>query len=88
MQNHSILRLQENKKLNLKSLHRLKYNDIFVTECSDGWYGDGCKEECGQCTNLTLCSHEDGLCMEGCKSGFKGALCKQCKLMINYSIMM
>ena len=48
-----------------------------LTECTDGFYGDGCQKECGKCADMTQCNHVNGNCLGDCQSGFKGENCSQ-----------
>ena len=47
------------------------------TECVDGFYGDGCRNTCGHCTDMTQCHHVTGTCLEGCNPGYMGNDCMQ-----------
>ncbi|KAK7478579.1 hypothetical protein BaRGS_00030178 [Batillaria attramentaria] len=51
---------------------------VCSSACRQGFYGQDCKEECGNCTQGTVCDHVTGLC-SGCVAGFDGALCKACR---------
>nr|XP_022307316.1 multiple epidermal growth factor-like domains protein 10 isoform X2 [Crassostrea virginica]XP_022307317.1 multiple epidermal growth factor-like domains protein 10 isoform X2 [Crassostrea virginica] len=46
-------------------------------ECVDGLYGDGCRNTCGHCTDMTQCHHVTGTCLEGCIPGYMGNDCMQ-----------
>ena len=50
---------------------------LFSPECVDGFYGEGCKNTCGHCTDMTQCHHVTGTCITGCKPGYKGDNCMQ-----------
>lgn len=43
----------------------------------DRTYGDGCKYDCGYCSNSTQCHHITGICLNGCEAGYKTDLCNQ-----------
>lgn len=45
-------------------------------ECPDGKYGDGCRMDCGHCTDLKQCHHVNGTCLRGCAIGYIGDECK------------
>lgn len=46
------------------------------TECSLGWYGDGCKSRCaGHCIENSPCNHVKGQCNSGCAAGWMGNQC-------------
>lgn len=44
-------------------------------DCDTGWYGEDCKEACGQCRDLDQCSNINGTCLIGCRAGFQGDFC-------------
>nr|XP_022306413.1 multiple epidermal growth factor-like domains protein 10 [Crassostrea virginica] len=46
-------------------------------ECVNGFYGDGCRKQCGRCIDMTQCHHVNGTCLNGCKPGYKGDNCIQ-----------
>ncbi|XP_076469563.1 uncharacterized protein LOC143299916 isoform X2 [Babylonia areolata] len=48
--------------------------------CSTGWYGQNCTQECGQCQNqdtLGSCDPVTGQCEAGCPAGWQAPLCQQ-----------
>ena len=46
----------------------------FFTECSEGFFGPNCTLPCGFCLN-GLCNHANGVCQQGCQSGYGGVKC-------------
>ena len=44
--------------------------------CENGTYGQECNNTCGQCRGEEHCHHESGTCLNGCKPGYIGNLCK------------
>lgn len=44
-------------------------------ECPIGKHGDGCKYNCGKCTNLRDCHFLTGACSNGCEPGYLGEYC-------------
>lgn len=51
-------------------------HSIFLTECSAGWYGLHCKQNCSErCINKDDCNHVTGHCHGGCAAGWRGDLC-------------
>lgn len=40
-------------------------------------YGNGCKYDCGYCSNCPQCHHITGMCSDGCEPGYKTDLCNQ-----------
>lgn len=46
-----------------------KQNHFYVSECNDGWYGENCKEQCGQCLNVSECDPVTGHC-KACEPGY------------------
>lgn len=53
---------------------------MFFTECSDGTYGQGCINTCGNCSNGDRCNHVNGSCPNGCDAGVFGDKCDQRKI--------
>ncbi|XP_078330668.1 uncharacterized protein LOC144624644 [Crassostrea virginica] len=55
--------------------------EVIVLECTAGWYGLDCKQECsGNCKDNTVCNHVTGQCDGGCAAGRRGTLCdKACR---------
>lgn len=53
-----------------------KLIDFISIACERGRYGDGCKENCGQCNDVDQCSTNNGTCLTGCNVGVKGDSCK------------
>ena len=47
--------------------------------CENGTYGQECNTTCGQCGGEEHCHHENGTCLNGCKPGYIGNLCKRGK---------
>lgn len=51
---------------------------IYITECADETYGQGCNETCGQCSGKP-CNKTNGTCHGGCQIGYdyrKDSTCK------------
>lgn len=44
-------------------------------ECSQGTYGKDCQHRCGSCNNQTGCHYMNGICYEGCDTGYLGDRC-------------
>lgn len=44
--------------------------------CENGFYGNDCKEICGNCVELNQCFHTNGTCLTGCENGYHGDVCK------------
>lgn len=44
--------------------------------CSSSFYGIGCTEKCGHCTDVNHCDYINGTCSTGCSAGYLGDLCK------------
>lgn len=52
-------------------------------ECLLGYFGVSCREECkGYCINNELCNYVIGMCLNGCKDGFIGIFCNNCKIFV------
>lgn len=47
---------------------------LYSSECSSGYYGLNCEDQCNTC-NSTLCERFEGNCTYGCNEGFKGHQC-------------
>ena len=45
--------------------------------CENGTYGHDCDYTCGHCRDDEHCYHTNGTCLNGCKSGYIGHLCKK-----------
>ena len=54
----------------------IEINNFFFKECAKGYYGNGCSEVCGHCVDQNGCHHINGSCLNGCKEGYMGDLCK------------
>ena len=53
-------------------------NFFLIKECSKGWYGLDCKQQCSRhCKDNTTCNHVTGQCDGGCAAGWRGGLCDQ-----------
>lgn len=66
--------------LNVLLLHIFPRIYFFLTylfaECPSGTFGLDCDNKCNlYCTGNTSCNHVTGVCIEGCKKGWKGPLC-------------
>lgn len=51
-------------------------NHFYSKGCANGSYGIDCQENCGNCHNVSQCSHINGTCLTGCHKGYRGDLCK------------
>lgn len=51
-------------------------NNIYISACQSGNYGNGCSHICGNCAAGEPCHHEDGSCSNGCAVGWTGPTCK------------
>lgn len=40
-------------------------------------YGKNCTMVCGQCTEISDCSNDNGICESGCNPGYIGLHCKE-----------
>ena len=49
---------------------------FFFSECENGYYGDDCKEKCGQCLHGQPCDKQKGKCLRGCQPNFLSPFCK------------
>lgn len=54
--------------------------------CPVGFYGMNCSESCGFCKNRSDCDHVNGLCPNGCQSGYKDEKCELSKCLIPFLI--
>ena len=53
-------------------------NVILLKECTEGWYGLDCKQQCsGHCRDNAVCNHVTGGCNVGCTAGWTGTLCNK-----------
>lgn len=52
------------------------YIKFFFIACDKGSYGANCSQKCGNCRDIKQCLHSNGLCLNGCKAGYTGSLCK------------
>ena len=59
-------------------------SEIYFTECEDGYYGDICKNTCGQCLkgNKT-CDKTTGHCPGGCSAGWTDDTCQTGTIAVN-----
>lgn len=49
---------------------------IMVTmKCAVGYYGQNCKEKCGQCKDSPTCDKDTGACPNGCQQWWTGSIC-------------
>lgn len=54
---------------------------IRFAACDVGYYGTQCQHKCSVfCKDSRKCNHVSGFCDEGCKAGWHGDYCLQCKL--------
>ena len=60
----------------LKNVQILKITLILNLECESGRYGIDCNDTCGYCLHGN-CNHVNGTCVDGCKNGYEGNLCKK-----------
>ncbi|KAK6189034.1 hypothetical protein SNE40_005083 [Patella caerulea] len=51
-------------------------NGVCSEGCRDGFYGQRCDRNCGECRNKP-CDKRTGSCKEGCEAGWRGSSCKQ-----------
>lgn len=56
------------------------FNITVHSECDSGYFGKGCENLCGRCSNNDVCNHVDGFCPDSCSAGWKGPGCKDGKL--------
>ena len=42
---------------------------FFITECTDGKFGDNCTKTC-HCENNDVCDKIHGICLNGCSPGY------------------
>ncbi|XP_078327444.1 uncharacterized protein LOC144623123 [Crassostrea virginica] len=54
----------------------INFSPPLCNECAKGYYGNGCSEVCGHCVDKNGCHHINGTCLNGCKKGYMGNLCK------------
>lgn len=47
-----------------------------IKGCESVFYGDDCKEICGNCFGINQCFHTNGTCLTGCENGYEGDVCK------------
>lgn len=65
-----------NTILNNSFIHIYMYIKFFFIACDKGSYGANCSQKCGNCRDIKQCLHSNGLCLNGCKAGYTGSLCK------------
>lgn len=46
-----------------------------IEACNQRKYGENCSMPCGHCVDSEQCHHINGICMNGCDSGFAGINC-------------
>lgn len=64
--------------LNLKRnmlLFFLHFDNKNFVVCTNGYYGDECKTECGNCLHMAVCDKQNGTCYNGCINHFKEPKC-------------
>ncbi|XP_055885748.1 angiopoietin-1 receptor-like isoform X2 [Biomphalaria glabrata] len=54
---------------------RFRINEI--SGCPSGFYGENCSLACGRCQKQTSCDPVNGICKDGCASGYYGVHCFQ-----------
>lgn len=59
---------------------------LYLKACVDGFYGDKCSKQCGNCRDIDQCSPINGTCLTGCVAGYQGDRCKTRKLKCNKDI--
>lgn len=53
---------------------------FFSVECKSGYFGMGCKDVCSShFFNNEPCDHVSGMCPYGCRDGYEGTYCQNCK---------
>lgn len=79
---------KSNSKWSLDILLLVCYIYFFSVECSLGFFGVKCKENCSRyCFNNESCDHISGVCKQGCIDGYTGTHCNQCKKNITHKVM-
>lgn len=59
--------------------------DIFIPECTNGYYGNDCINHCsGNCDLTSRCEKSTGQCDDGCIPGWRGIICNQSKCFTSY----
>lgn len=53
----------------------INYLIYLIVVCMVGYYGDNCIKICGNCLDDKICNNVNGICIDGCKEGFKGDFC-------------
>jgi len=49
---------------------------VYYSVCNAGYHGLNCDTKCGKCAEgFTTCSAVNGICPNGCDSGWKGPMC-------------
>lgn len=48
---------------------------VFVSVCSDHYYGTDCNIPCGHCKNSDVCDKVTGHCPRGCQTQWQGEKC-------------
>lgn len=55
--------------------------------CNPGTYGQQCNFTCPEsCAGSIDCDNVNGTCLHGCKIGYTGASCAECKSSVNISL--
>ena len=58
---------------------------VFLSECSVGFYGVNCLQNCSMTCGLPGdCHRITGYCNGGCQRGWTGVMCEEGKRSINY----
>lgn len=47
---------------------------IFISECTDGFFGRNCQEKCNE--TCLSCNMFNGVCDKGCRPGWEGNYCQ------------
>ena len=68
----------QNKTFNFNFLKKLNNNNLFLEECSPGYWGDECTKLCNETTDYCeICEQQSGICTQ-CEYGFHLDTNNQC----------
>ena len=51
-------------------------SSVEIKACDHEYYGHQCQGKCGHCLGNNTCNRLDGVCSNGCESGYQGDFCK------------